>query len=135
MSGRDQSGVGLAAGVSDGAGLFTVDGAACEEGAGVSAALGGLGVAALGLSLAAVGGVDGLSATATGSGAPLGAGAFSGADRLAAGGLCGASLPTSGLADDFAPVALPAAVLLFAIENFLHFLLGQQMISQRWSIV
>jgi hypothetical protein len=30
--------------------------------------------------------------------------------------------------------ALPAAVLLFATENFLHFLLGQQMISQRWSM-
>ena len=34
----------------------------------------------------------------------------------------------------FGAVALPAAILLFAIENFLHFLLGQQMISQRWSI-
>jgi hypothetical protein len=31
--------------------------------------------------------------------------------------------------------ALPAAVLLFATGNFLHFLLGQQMITQRWSIV
>ena len=34
----------------------------------------------------------------------------------------------------FGSAALPAAVLLFAIENFLHFLLGQQMISQRWSV-
>lgn len=34
----------------------------------------------------------------------------------------------------FGAVALPAAILLFAIENFLHFLLGQQMISQRWSL-
>jgi len=34
----------------------------------------------------------------------------------------------------FGAAALPAAVLLFAIENFLHFLLGQQMITQRWSI-
>jgi predicted permease len=34
----------------------------------------------------------------------------------------------------FGAVALPAAILLFAIENFLHFLLGQQMITQRWSI-
>jgi len=34
----------------------------------------------------------------------------------------------------FGAAALPAAILLFAIENFLHFLLGQQMISQRWSI-
>jgi len=34
----------------------------------------------------------------------------------------------------FGSAALPAAVLLFAIENFLHFLLGQQMITQRWSI-
>ncbi len=34
----------------------------------------------------------------------------------------------------FGATALPAAVLLFAIENFLHFLLGQQMITQRWSI-
>jgi hypothetical protein len=34
----------------------------------------------------------------------------------------------------FGTAALPAAILLFAIENFLHFLLGQQMISQRWSI-
>ena len=31
--------------------------------------------------------------------------------------------------------ALPAAVLLFATENFLHFTFGQQMITQRWSIV
>jgi predicted permease len=34
----------------------------------------------------------------------------------------------------FGAAALPAAILLFAIENFLHFLLGQQMITQRWSI-
>jgi hypothetical protein len=34
----------------------------------------------------------------------------------------------------FGSDALPAAVLLFATENFLHFLLGQQMITQRWSI-
>ena len=34
----------------------------------------------------------------------------------------------------FGAAALPAAILLFAIENLLHFLLGQQMISQRWSI-
>jgi predicted permease len=34
----------------------------------------------------------------------------------------------------FGSTALPAAVLLFATENFLHFLLGQQMITQRWSM-
>jgi predicted permease len=34
----------------------------------------------------------------------------------------------------FGGAALPAAVLLFATENFLHFLLGQQMITQRWSM-
>jgi len=34
----------------------------------------------------------------------------------------------------FGSNALPAAVLLFATENFLHFLLGQQMITQRWSL-
>ena len=34
----------------------------------------------------------------------------------------------------FGSAALPAAVLLLAAENFLHFLLGQQMITQRWSI-
>jgi hypothetical protein len=34
----------------------------------------------------------------------------------------------------FASGALPAAILLFATENFLHFLLGQQMITQRWSV-
>ncbi len=34
----------------------------------------------------------------------------------------------------FGAAALPAAVLLFAVENFLHFLLGQQMITQRWSV-
>ena len=34
----------------------------------------------------------------------------------------------------FGSAALPAAVLLFAIENFLHFLLGQQMITQRLSL-
>jgi hypothetical protein len=34
----------------------------------------------------------------------------------------------------FGTDALPAAVLLFATENFLHFLLGQQMITQRWSV-
>ena len=31
--------------------------------------------------------------------------------------------------------ALPIAIILFAVENFLHFLLGQQMITQRWSIL
>ena len=35
----------------------------------------------------------------------------------------------------FGEAALPAAIILFAVENFLHFLLGQQMITQRWSIV
>ena len=34
----------------------------------------------------------------------------------------------------FGPGALPAAVLMFTTENFLHFVLGQQMITQRWSI-
>lgn len=34
----------------------------------------------------------------------------------------------------FGSAALPAAILLFATENFLHFLLGQQMITQRWSL-
>jgi predicted permease len=33
----------------------------------------------------------------------------------------------------FGEKALPAAILLFATENFLHFLLGQQLITQRWS--
>ena len=33
----------------------------------------------------------------------------------------------------FGNAALPAAILLFAVENTLHFLLGQQMITQRWS--
>jgi predicted permease len=35
----------------------------------------------------------------------------------------------------FGAAALPAAIILFAVENFLHFLLGQQMITQRWSIL
>ena len=35
----------------------------------------------------------------------------------------------------FGKAALPAAIILFAIENFLHFLLGRQMITQRWSLV
>lgn len=35
----------------------------------------------------------------------------------------------------FSSSALPAAVLLFATENFLHFLLGQQLITQRWSLL
>ena len=35
----------------------------------------------------------------------------------------------------FGTGALPAAVLLFATENFLHFLLGQQLITQRWSLL
>lgn len=34
----------------------------------------------------------------------------------------------------FGNAALPAAILLFAVENALHFLLGQQMITQRWSL-
>jgi len=34
----------------------------------------------------------------------------------------------------FGSAALPAAVLLLAVENFLHFLLGQQLITQRWSV-
>ncbi len=33
----------------------------------------------------------------------------------------------------FGEAALPAAILLFAISNLLHFLLGQQLITQRWS--
>lgn len=35
----------------------------------------------------------------------------------------------------FGKAALPVAILLFALENFLHFMLGQQMITQRWSIL
>ena len=35
----------------------------------------------------------------------------------------------------FGAAALPIAIILFAVENFLHFLLGQQMITQRWSIL
>ena len=35
----------------------------------------------------------------------------------------------------FGSGALPAAVLLFATENLLHFLLGQQLITQRWSLL
>lgn len=35
----------------------------------------------------------------------------------------------------FGAAALPAAILLFALGNFLHFLLGQQLITQRWSII
>jgi len=34
----------------------------------------------------------------------------------------------------FGNAALPAAVLLFAVENTLHFMLGQQLITQRWSL-
>ncbi len=33
----------------------------------------------------------------------------------------------------FGEAALPAAIILFAVENFLHFLLGQQLITQHWS--
>ncbi|MEM7565192.1 MAG: AEC family transporter, partial [Pseudomonadota bacterium] len=33
----------------------------------------------------------------------------------------------------FGKAALPATIILFAIENFLHFLLGRQMITQRWN--
>ncbi len=33
----------------------------------------------------------------------------------------------------FGEAALPAAVILFAMSNLLHFLLGQQLITQRWS--
>ena len=35
----------------------------------------------------------------------------------------------------FGEAALPAAIILFAAENFLHFLLGQQMITQQWSLI
>lgn len=35
----------------------------------------------------------------------------------------------------FGENALPAAIILFATENFLHFLLGQQFITQHWSII
>ncbi len=35
----------------------------------------------------------------------------------------------------FVEAALPAAIILFAAENFLHFLLGQQMITQQWSLI
>ena len=35
----------------------------------------------------------------------------------------------------FGEAALPAAIILFATENFLHFLLGQQFITQQWSII
>ena len=35
----------------------------------------------------------------------------------------------------FGEAALPAAIILFALENFLHFTLGQQMINHRASIV
>lgn len=34
----------------------------------------------------------------------------------------------------FGNSALPAAIILLALSNFLHFLLGQQMITQRWSV-
>lgn len=34
----------------------------------------------------------------------------------------------------FGKQALPAAIVLFVLENFLHFSLGQQMIKQRWSL-
>lgn len=34
----------------------------------------------------------------------------------------------------FGEAMLPAAILLLAISNFLHFLVGQQLITQRWSI-
>lgn len=33
----------------------------------------------------------------------------------------------------FGEASLPAAVMLFALSNLLHFLLGQQLITQRWS--
>ncbi len=33
----------------------------------------------------------------------------------------------------FGEAALPAAIMLFASSNLLHFLLGQQLITQRWS--
>lgn len=35
----------------------------------------------------------------------------------------------------FGEAALPAAIILFALENFLHFTLGQQMINHRASII
>jgi len=35
----------------------------------------------------------------------------------------------------FGEAALPAAIVLFALENFLHFTLGQQMINHRTSMV
>ena len=35
----------------------------------------------------------------------------------------------------FGKQALPAAVILFVLENFLHFSFGQQMIKQRWSLL
>lgn len=35
----------------------------------------------------------------------------------------------------FGKQALPAAVVLFVLENFLHFTFGQQMIKQRWSLL
>ena len=34
----------------------------------------------------------------------------------------------------FGSAALPAAIMLFAVSNLLHFLLGQQLITQHWSI-
>ncbi len=34
----------------------------------------------------------------------------------------------------FGETALPAAILLFAISNFLHFFVGQQLITQQWSL-
>ena len=34
----------------------------------------------------------------------------------------------------FGEAILPAAILLLAISNFLHFLVGQQLITQKWSI-
>ena len=34
----------------------------------------------------------------------------------------------------FGEAMLPAAILLLAISNFLHFLVGQQLITQHWSI-
>ncbi len=34
----------------------------------------------------------------------------------------------------FGEAALPAAIILFVLSNFLHFLLGQQLITQQWSV-
>jgi predicted permease len=35
----------------------------------------------------------------------------------------------------FGEQALPAAIILLVLENFLHFTIGQQMITQRWSFL